>query len=166
LSGRLPSRPLRHLRQRVRRWDGGQLRAVALLGPQGATRRGRWPLPLSDHSKGMSLETLHQVSRASDSHSPGGAGRGVPKGFKAAGPAGAPGSSRGAGGPAAWGVSRFCRAWPPCRTTASSCPTILGHTRCLGSSAQLSFISMSIPEVWMSSWIRRERARSPRERVG
>jgi hypothetical protein len=30
-------------------------------------------------------------------------------------------------------VSRFCRAWPPCRTTASSCPTILGHTRRLGS---------------------------------
>jgi hypothetical protein len=27
------------------------------------------------------------------------------------------------------GVSRFCRAWPLCRTTASSCPTILGHTR-------------------------------------
>jgi hypothetical protein len=26
------------------------------------------------------------------------------------------------------GVSRFCRAWPPCRTTARSCPTILGHT--------------------------------------
>jgi hypothetical protein len=26
------------------------------------------------------------------------------------------------------GVSRFCRAWPLCRTTASSCPTILGHT--------------------------------------
>gem|GEM_PF-6532676 len=29
-------------------------------------------------------------------------------------------------------MSRFCRAWPPCRTTASSCPTILGHTRRLG----------------------------------
>ena len=106
LSGWLPSRPLRHPRQRVRRWDGGQLPAVALLGPQGATRRGRWPLPLSDHSKGMSLETPHQVSRASDSHSPGGAGRGAPKGFKAAGPAGAPGPSRGAGGPAAWGAQR------------------------------------------------------------
>jgi hypothetical protein len=39
-------------------------------------------------------------------------------------------------------------------------------TSCLGSSARLSFISMSIPEAWMSSWIRRERARSPRERVG
>jgi hypothetical protein len=39
-------------------------------------------------------------------------------------------------------------------------------TSCLESSAWLSFISMSIPEAWMSSWIGRERARSPRERVG
>jgi hypothetical protein len=46
------------------------------------------------------------------------------------------GSSRGAGDPAAW---RAQRGYP------SS--------------------SMSIPEAWMSSWIRRERARSPRERV-
>jgi hypothetical protein len=30
------------------------------------------------------------------------------------------------------GVSRFCRAWPPCRTTAHSCPAILGHTQAPG----------------------------------
>jgi hypothetical protein len=47
------------------------------------------------------------------------------------------GSSRGAGGPAAWGAQ--------CGYPSSS---------------------MSIPEAWMCSWIGRERARSPRERVG
>jgi len=34
------------------------------------------------------------------------------------------------------------------------------------SAAILHLHSMSIPEAWMSSWIGRERARSPRERVG
>jgi hypothetical protein len=30
------------------------------------------------------------------------------------------------------GHQKFCRAWPLCRTTARSCPTILGHTRYKG----------------------------------
>jgi hypothetical protein len=81
--------------------NGGQLPCLNLWCNEG---REVASAPL--RSLDMSLETPHQVSRASDSHSPGGAGRGAPKGFKAAGPAGAPGSSRGAGGPAAWGAQR------------------------------------------------------------
>jgi len=51
-------------------------------------------------------------------------------GHDPAGPARAGGEAIGSagGGGTKRGVSQFCRAWPLCRTTASSCPTILGHT--------------------------------------